>query len=129
LRFGAGYNGVCRFLGSGYNRFCGFWSDFESWSRSWKAKFARKKIGTNEEFHVLKERDASPGVWQTFMGVKEIRRIFWSSKLNFQKRKTGPSFGFRKKLGYLLKGLSYKQCCGSMTFWCGSGSGSADPCL
>ncbi len=21
------------------------------------------------------------------------------------------------------------QCCGSMTFWCGSGSGSADPCL
>jgi hypothetical protein len=21
-----------------------------------------------------------------------------------------------------------KQCCGSMTFWCGSGSGSADPC-
>ncbi len=25
------------------------------------------------------------------------------------------------------KGL--QQCCGSMTFWCGSGSGSADPCL
>jgi hypothetical protein len=26
---------------------------------------------------------------------------------------------------------SYKQCCGSVTFWCGSGSGcgSADPCL
>ncbi len=22
-----------------------------------------------------------------------------------------------------------KQCSGSMTFWCGSGSGSADPCL
>ncbi len=22
-----------------------------------------------------------------------------------------------------------KQCCGSMTFWCGPGSGSADPCL
>ncbi len=22
-----------------------------------------------------------------------------------------------------------QQCCGSMTFWCGSGSGSADPCL
>jgi hypothetical protein len=22
-----------------------------------------------------------------------------------------------------------EQCCGSMTFWCGSGSGSADPCL
>jgi hypothetical protein len=21
------------------------------------------------------------------------------------------------------------QCCGSMAFWCGSGSGSADPCL
>jgi hypothetical protein len=21
------------------------------------------------------------------------------------------------------------QCCGSMTFWCGSGSGSADPCI
>ncbi len=24
---------------------------------------------------------------------------------------------------------SLKQCCGSMTFWCGSGSGSGDPCL
>jgi hypothetical protein len=23
---------------------------------------------------------------------------------------------------------SFYQCCGSMTFWCGSGSGSADPC-
>jgi hypothetical protein len=23
----------------------------------------------------------------------------------------------------------YYQCCGSMTFWCGSGSGSTDPCL
>jgi hypothetical protein len=23
----------------------------------------------------------------------------------------------------------YRQCCRSMTFWCGSGSGSADPCL
>jgi TPR repeat protein len=22
----------------------------------------------------------------------------------------------------------FNQCCGSMTFWCGSGSGSADPC-
>jgi hypothetical protein len=25
--------------------------------------------------------------------------------------------------------LSFLQCCGSMTFWGGSGSGSADPCL
>jgi hypothetical protein len=25
--------------------------------------------------------------------------------------------------------LSQNQFCGSMTFWCGSGSGSADPCL
>ncbi len=25
--------------------------------------------------------------------------------------------------------LKPNQCCGSMTFWCGSGSGSADPCL
>jgi hypothetical protein len=25
--------------------------------------------------------------------------------------------------------LGRHQCCGSMTFWCGSGSGSADPCL
>jgi hypothetical protein len=25
--------------------------------------------------------------------------------------------------------LPFKQCSGSMTFWCGSGSGSADPCL
>ncbi len=27
--------------------------------------------------------------------------------------------------------LNFIQCCGSMTFWCGSGSesGSADPCL
>jgi hypothetical protein len=24
---------------------------------------------------------------------------------------------------------TFKQCCGSMTFWGGSGSGSADPCL
>jgi hypothetical protein len=23
----------------------------------------------------------------------------------------------------------FNQCCRSMTFWCGSGSGSADPCL
>jgi len=23
----------------------------------------------------------------------------------------------------------FLQCCGSMTFWCGSGPGSADPCL
>ncbi len=26
-------------------------------------------------------------------------------------------------------GLPFFQCSGSMTFWCGSGSGSADPCL
>ena len=25
--------------------------------------------------------------------------------------------------------MSKNQCCGSMTFWGGSGSGSADPCL
>jgi hypothetical protein len=25
--------------------------------------------------------------------------------------------------------LSFQQSCGSMTFWCGTGSGSADPCL
>ncbi len=25
--------------------------------------------------------------------------------------------------------LKIKQCCVSITFWCGSGSGSADPCL
>jgi hypothetical protein len=25
--------------------------------------------------------------------------------------------------------LSFRQCCGSMTFWGGSGSGSVDPCL
>ncbi len=25
--------------------------------------------------------------------------------------------------------ISWDQCCGSMTFWGGSGSGSADPCL
>jgi hypothetical protein len=30
-------------------------------------------------------------------------------------------------LGTRLKCGSWKQCCGSMTFWCGSGS--ADPCL
>jgi len=24
---------------------------------------------------------------------------------------------------------TFMQCCGSMTFWCGSGSGYADPCL
>ncbi len=26
-------------------------------------------------------------------------------------------------------GKASSQCCGSMTFWSGSGSGSADPCL
>jgi hypothetical protein len=25
--------------------------------------------------------------------------------------------------------LKQNQCCGTVTFWCGSGSGSADPCL
>ncbi len=25
--------------------------------------------------------------------------------------------------------LLLQRCCGSMTFWCGSGSGAADPCL
>jgi hypothetical protein len=25
--------------------------------------------------------------------------------------------------------IALNQCCGSMTFWCGSGSGTADPCL
>jgi hypothetical protein len=30
----------------------------------------------------------------------------------------------------ILSHLYYrKQCCGPMTFWCGSGSNSADPCL
>jgi hypothetical protein len=33
------------------------------------------------------------------------------------------------KVEYLIKwkGKKHKCCCGSMTFWCGSGS--ADPCL
>jgi hypothetical protein len=28
-----------------------------------------------------------------------------------------------------IKIVTIYQCCGSMTFWGGSGSGSADPCL
>ncbi len=31
--------------------------------------------------------------------------------------------------GALLSVYTVNQCCGSMTFWCGSGSESADPCL
>ncbi len=34
----------------------------------------------------------------------------------------------RKKYWTWL-GITWYQCCGSMTFWVGSGSGSADPCL
>ncbi len=30
---------------------------------------------------------------------------------------------------YAVQNNKKKQCSGSMTFWCGSGSGSADPCL
>jgi hypothetical protein len=28
-----------------------------------------------------------------------------------------------------INSIKYQQCCGSMTFWCGSGAGSADPCI
>ncbi len=37
--------------------------------------------------------------------------------------------GFVMRAMYRKFNLSLKQCCGSMTFWCGSGSGSSDPCL
>jgi len=32
-------------------------------------------------------------------------------------------------LTFSWKYKCFRQCCGSMPFWCGSGSGSADPCL
>jgi hypothetical protein len=34
-----------------------------------------------------------------------------------------------KVIGGCLLTVRLHQCCGSMTFWGGSGSGSADPCL
>jgi hypothetical protein len=38
--------------------------------------------------------------------------------------------GQRQRLGQVEQGGEQKnQCCGSMTFWGGSGSGSAYPCL
>ncbi len=37
------------------------------------------------------------------------------------------TFGSRKMM-VRLRGQCHEQCCGSMTFWCGSGFGSADPC-
>ncbi len=43
-----------------------------------------------------------------------------------------PSAGWIDNVTYTSIRLCYfKQCCGSMTYWCGSGSGSgsADPCL
>ncbi len=41
-----------------------------------------------------------------------------------------PSFKiFTWNFRYLDFLLECNQCCGSMTFWCGSRSGSADPCL
>jgi hypothetical protein len=33
------------------------------------------------------------------------------------------------EIDFLTLSYSLSRCCGSMTFWGGSGSGSADPCL
>jgi hypothetical protein len=44
-------------------------------------------------------------------------------------RVSGRQQGLRLKSKHNFFYLSQNQCCESMTVWCGSGSGSADPCL
>jgi hypothetical protein len=44
-------------------------------------------------------------------------------------RQTRSAAGDRTKSELNSKYIYIGQCCRSMPFWCGSGSGSADPCL
>jgi hypothetical protein len=53
----------------------------------------------------------------------EQERNKWEELAKNRKRKA--------RLGDMVNYYSFTHCCGSMTFWCGSGfgSGSANPCL
>jgi len=53
------------------------------------------------------------------------RNIFCMNQI-WQRQKSSSVLGLENFIKFLFQP---SQCCGSMTSWCGSGSGSADPCL
>ncbi len=56
------------------------------------------------------------------------RRFIWAdSDFGVSNRSNFCNFFFKKVVRTWWRGYRYAHCCGSMTFW--SGSGSADPCL
>ncbi len=82
-------------------------------------------------------------IWSVFyrvsvsVGSGSCLRVFyadsWSTCNFFSHTNIGLLPASIQRVPYLLWGsldnCSFIQCCGSMTFWGGSGSGSADPCL
>ncbi len=137
--------------------FC--WSLLPSWLRIQQTKINAdpdSKHGTKVNLSCIPLRFSLAALRLTFKGLElwkgdaplfglvqntteQMQRflviILWRQKSKIPIRKDKIKFRkFPLSLGTISKyGTAYTvstyQCCGSMTFWCGSGSGSADQCL
>jgi hypothetical protein len=83
-----------------------------------------------------KKREGWKKFWSYFFCSHKFNKIEYFLIFEMLKKKCRPNF--KELLKFLPKkfslcsqiyGVGIQQCCGSMTFWGGSGSGSADPCL
>ncbi len=100
-------------------------SDIDSNSHQF-AKFSLSRSALN-----LVEPDSPVECVVSKLFVKNLRKILESQNSPWMIFVILPSFMLFIKImcSGSIDFFGFHQCCGSMTFWGGSGSGSADPCL